>query len=406
MPPQPVIILGSGIAGLTLGRCLSQKGIPSIIYERATSSPRHNYGITLHEWAYNPLLQALKVDEHTFRRRIAVDSLYHAGTGKIHAEGSTLSRDDSSRSFRANRSNLEQLLREGQNIKWEHTLTQAQASSDGGGSTSLTFQNNLKTNSSFIVDTLGVHSQLRKLLLPNHHPKALPYVVFSGKRNITHDQFLKIYAPHFKDANTLTLTLKSIANDTNQSLLLLQIWINDHLPNSDIEITYVYSRAARLPADPLHNPTRPLSAAPSIPPSFFPEIDSLSTHPDLQEPFLTTFSPSNIHLDRDRLLHWLMRTLLIPAPSLNNLFADSGVAIIGDSAHAMPVLGGEGANHAMRDGVDLAGWIASGTAAAGKIGTRRESVAMEGFYEKCEGRWREGVRESGERIESLHSSAA
>lgn len=105
MAQQPIIILGSGIAGLTLSRCLRAKGIASTIYERATSSPRHNYGITLHESAYNPLLKVLDLEEHNFRRRTAVDSFHQSGTGQVYPDESTVRFDqDSTKSFRANRS--------------------------------------------------------------------------------------------------------------------------------------------------------------------------------------------------------------------------------------------------------------------------------------------------------------
>lgn len=83
MAQHPIVILGSGIVGLTLSRCLRATGIASIIYERTPSSPRHNYGITLHEWVYQPLLQVLDLDEHGLPHRTAVDNLYHSGTGQF-----------------------------------------------------------------------------------------------------------------------------------------------------------------------------------------------------------------------------------------------------------------------------------------------------------------------------------
>ena len=45
MAQQPIVIVGAGIAGLTLGRCLKQKGISTVLLERYTQSPRHTYGI-------------------------------------------------------------------------------------------------------------------------------------------------------------------------------------------------------------------------------------------------------------------------------------------------------------------------------------------------------------------------
>ena len=158
MPQGPVVILGSGLGGLTLGRCLGQKGISSVIYERAKPTPRHRYGITLPPWAYKPLLDILNIDELTFRRRIAVDNLNQNGLGRISA-GDV----GSSTAFRANRNKLESMLREGQSIQLEHSLSSA-AISDDSDSLELRFQNGLKLHPA--LDALGVHSQLRKSLLP------------------------------------------------------------------------------------------------------------------------------------------------------------------------------------------------------------------------------------------------
>lgn len=80
-PQVSIVILGSGLAGLTLGHCLPQKGIPSIVYERVSSSPRHTYGIALRPRAYEPLLRVLNIDELTFRKNVAVHTLNQNGIG-------------------------------------------------------------------------------------------------------------------------------------------------------------------------------------------------------------------------------------------------------------------------------------------------------------------------------------
>lgn len=389
MPKQPIVILGSGIGGLTLGRCLRQKGIPSIIYDKATSSPRHSYGITLHPWAYKPLLQVLGIDENSFRRRIAVDSLYHAGTGKAYPEGSTLSGDLTPGIFRANRSKLEGLLREGQDIHREHALIDAKASLEGAW-TKLTFQNDLEINSSFIVDALGVHSPLRKSLLPQYSLEVLPFVVFCGKRVVKPDTFRSTYAPHLKDANMLQLKPEKHED------VLLQIWVNDHLPGGDVSINYVYSRPARSEApDLLHNPERPMAGATDIPAAFYDELESVFADSELEEPFPSMFDPQMIR--RERLLHWLMRCVLVSADDLGKL-AESGVVMIGDSAHATPILGGKGANHAMQDAIELAEVIS----ASYSDESRLDKAAVENFYKMCVGRWREEVQDSQKSIAQMH----
>jgi 2-polyprenyl-6-methoxyphenol hydroxylase-like FAD-dependent oxidoreductase len=401
MSQQPIIILGSGIGGLTLGRCLRQKGIPSLIYEKATSSPRHGFGITLHDWAYKPLLQVLNIDEHSFRRRTAVDSLYRGGTGKLYPNGTNSTSDHEPRgSFRANRSKLESLLREGQDINWEHVLGDAKPTQDSDRfGTNLIFQDDQQLHSSFTIDTLGVHSQLRKSLLPTSNPTILPYVVFSGKCNITPSEFSTLYAPSLKDGNILKLKRPMQGQD-----VLLQIWINDHLPSGDISISYVYSRAARSTdpehPDPLHNPERPPSGAADIPDAFYDELQELfGAGSDIKEPFISAFDPATIR--RERLLHWLMRTILVEEGDLNKLYAENGVVMIGDSCHATPILGGNGANYVIQDAVELAEVIA-GSAGGGGGGAQPGQEAIRAFYSNCAERWREGVEKSERGIAKMH----
>ena len=61
---------------------------------------------------------------------------------------------------------------------------------------------------------------------------------------------------------------------------------------------------------------------------------------------------------KDRLLHWLMRNTL-GTPDDSPKLTNHGVLLMGDSVHAMPISGGEGANNAMKDGVDPAEHLAA-----------------------------------------------
>lgn len=386
---NPIVILGSGIGGLTLGRCLRQKGIPYTLYERSSHAQRHAYGITLHSWAYKPLLKVLGIDEQMFRRRVAVDSLYHGGIGKVHPGHTPPSEPSDITSFRAHRSKLERLLGEGQEVKREHMLSDAEVNTKANG-VKLSFQNE-RITSSYVVDALGVHSQLRKSLLPDCSLKVLPFVVFSGKRYISGDLFRDLYEPHLRDGNILEL------KPARDGGALLQIWVDDHESDGRVSISYTYSRPEIANGhDPLHNPDRPIPGATDIPDEFYEELEQMIEDRKPPEPFLTTFDSEKIQ--GERLLHWLMRTVLVPQNDLNKLI-DSGVVLLGDSAHAMQILGGQGANYAMQDSLRLADIIAEHANSK----QTPDKAAVRQFYEQSWPQWKEGVAASEKAIVEMHA---
>ncbi len=329
MSQPSVVILGAGLGGLTLGRCLRQKGISSIIYEKASSRPRHTYGITLQPWAYKPLLDILDIDEVTLRRHVAVDNLNRNGIGRVSA-----GEVEHSTAFRANRNKLESMLREGQTIQLEHSLVEA-ALSDDSGSVELQFEHGLKLCPALVVDTLGVHSRLRKSLLPDVTPDILPFAVYSGKRYVKADLFASTYAGSFGEG---TVHVQTPAKHLDPRL---EITINEHQPNGNVSISYTWSRAARNDlnaTDPLHRPDRPNAGATDIPEEFYDELNNYFAAHDVGQPFIECFDISQIRTER--LLHWLMRTVQVPKQDLVRLL-HHGIVMIGDAAHAVPILGGD-----------------------------------------------------------------
>jgi 2-polyprenyl-6-methoxyphenol hydroxylase-like FAD-dependent oxidoreductase len=381
MSQSSVVILGSGLGGLTLGRCLRQKGISSVIYERASSVPRHTYGITLQPWAYKPLLGLLNIDELTFRRHVAVDSLNLNGVGRVSAGDA-----GSSTAFRANRNKLESMLREGQTVQLEHSLSSA-AISDDDGSVELRFQNGLKLRPTQVVDVLGVHSQLRKSLLPDVTLDVQPFVVYSSKRYVKADLFTSTYARAFGDGNVL------VRNPSHHRDPRLEITINDHLPNGNVSINYVYSRAARNDSnatDPLHHPERPIAGATDIPEEFYDELNDFITAHDVGQPFIECLDLDQIRTER--LLHWLMRTIMVPKQELLRLL-QHGIVMIGDTAHAVPILGGHGANMAILDAINLADVLAE---------QKGETTGLKDFYEDRWPGWHEAVEQSKKELVEMH----
>ena len=72
---KPIHIIGAGVAGLTLARCLKNKGIAAIVFEKNPSAAHHNHGISLQPRAWKALLKMLQIDEGTFVKRVAVDGM-------------------------------------------------------------------------------------------------------------------------------------------------------------------------------------------------------------------------------------------------------------------------------------------------------------------------------------------
>ena len=369
----PITIAGAGLAGLTLGRCLAQKGIPSILLERVSSSPRYNYGITLHPWAYQPLLNILQMDESSFRERLSIDAA-KGGMGSISGDALVTGVDTIPGTFRCHRGRLEQLLREDQDIKWEHTIQDIEASAQR---VIVRIQDKQAIESNVLIGADGVHSQVRKSLAPDIQLKVLPFVVFNGKRKVSLDSFKNILAPQMQGLSII---------QCRQEDVVFQIAVNEYTATY-VDVEYTYSRPARQ-EDPLHKPDRPIPGATDIPEEFYAELQRVK---DLGQAYKEMFDATKVR--RDRVLHWLMRSTLGTEQDIKDLTA-RGILLVGDAIHAMPILGGEGGNNAMKDGVDLAEHLAT----HGLQGIKTFSGAR---YDS----WRRGVEESEQRLAEMHSLA-
>jgi 2-polyprenyl-6-methoxyphenol hydroxylase-like FAD-dependent oxidoreductase len=376
MAKQTISIVGAGLSGLTLSRCLLHRGIPTILYDRTSSPAPHSYGITLYASSYTPLLNILSISESAFKRRVAVDTAIE-GSGKISLDAAG-PRSDAGSCFRANRGKLEDLLREGLDVRWDHKLGHVESHSDGASTLRFENKQSITTSSTCVIDASGPHSQLKKLLLSQHELEILPFVVFNGKRRIPRSEFDTI-APHMHDSNVLNFT----HGDTR-----LNFSINEYTPEY-VSISWTYSRPSHsysTSSDPLHKPDRELSDATKIPDELFNELSAFSKA--LAHPFAPLFAPEVVR--KDRILHWLMRTSNVAKKDAKDL-AKKGVVCIGDAAHATPIVGGNGANEGIEDAVSLAEWIAN-----------EGGANMEGWVEQRCSMWAQGVQAAEERIGEMH----
>jgi 2-polyprenyl-6-methoxyphenol hydroxylase-like FAD-dependent oxidoreductase len=385
---QPITIIGAGFSGLSLARTLHNHRIPFELYEKTAKGSRHNYGITLHASTYRPLLKILNLTEAKFKQSVAVDAGV-GGTGVIDPKALVSSRERgiSQGSFRANRGKLESLLREGlesergTGVKWGTTIEkmhQESSTVSGMGIRSHDGKDLESVESSCIVVANGVHSSIRK------PPKLdiLPFVAFNGKRSVKRSLFDGVYATAMQSSTVVELKRGDV---------LLNVSVNEAMKN-EVSVSWVYSRPARGSSDPLHKPNRPNSAAQDIPDKFFAEVRALA---DLPHPFREVFDAEK--LKEERVLHWLQRTSMLGLQELKEA-GGHGAFMIGDSVHAQPILGGEGANTAIRDGMELGEWIAN----SGDKASFDGKMILEWYEERYEA-WEAGVRKSEETIAEMHS---
>ncbi|KAF2877711.1 hypothetical protein BDV95DRAFT_559897 [Massariosphaeria phaeospora] len=371
MAPRPISIVGAGIGGLTLGRSLLKQGIPTVLYERAPSTPRHGYSITLHASAYRSLLDVLDMDERTFRGQVAVDRA-SGGVGDINHGSIVDPRHISTTSFRAHRGRFERLLREGLDIRWEHAVEAVRETSSG---LVLWLQDGRRFDSGCVIAADGPHSPIWKSLSSATSLRVLPFVAFSGKRLVPRAVFDSIYASSLESSNLVEL---------NRAGVVFQVQVSEH-QEEHASISWVYSRSAKGPTDVLHKPDRPMSGATDMPKEFFHEIAALR---DLPQPFKEMFEIEK--LKTDRILHWLMRVGLVSMQELQRL-AKKEVFFMGDAVHVEPIIGGQGANVAVTDGLELAECIA-------KSGTKGLSEWYKAQYPD----WEMGVSRSERVIREKH----
>jgi 2-polyprenyl-6-methoxyphenol hydroxylase-like FAD-dependent oxidoreductase len=229
-----------------------------------------------------------------------------------------------------------------------------------------------------IIGADGPHSKVRSGLLPQIELAVLPYVAFNGKRRVPLATFDEHYAPAFGDSSVLERKF-------GDTVLWLSIFDKT---NENVSISWVYSRPAHGDNDALHKPSRSTGEAKETPEEFFDEVESLP-HPP--EPFGDIFDTSKLR--KDRILHWLMRTVEISSEDLVGL-ANQNVVLLGDAAHAEQIIGGQGANNAIVDAIEL-GEVLAKSGGQGALAT---------WVEEHVSIWQKGVNESTSRIAQIHGA--
>ena len=366
VPSSPISIIGAGLAGLMSARCLSLTGLSFTICDKRQQRQDTSRSITLRPWAYEPLAKVLGIDYQQL------------------AERDQKPDSNMSDSMYCPQGQIEDLLSKDLHVAYCQELLDIEGLRSQVHGLVLTEMPSSKRSlikSQLTIGADGVHSGVRKFVLPEVKPKILPYVVYYGSRRMTVTHYKHDIAPHMRYPAIFQFRKEA------QTLLRIIPCLSSSLLNDDgyVHVKYTYSRPAH-DDDPLFTPNRKEWEAECIPDEFYSEIESLK---NLGPVFGDIFHPQKVR--EDRVLNWLMRSLLVPLEKLQEL-ADQGILLIGDAAHAMPILGSEGASWAINDAFDLTYHLARDT-----------FRQLWSYYEHIYPEWEQAVSDSERRLFEMHN---
>ncbi|KAJ5909063.1 hypothetical protein N7495_001745 [Penicillium taxi] len=368
--PCPVLIIGAGLSGLAAGRLLTNNGIANIVFEASSPQRDQGFAISLHDWSYSLLLEALGgLSLQGMTKAVAPDR-FNGGSGWVdlamrdNTTGEVLiAPEPSARSkvVRANRNALRTWIAdcgdEELDVRYHHKL---KAISGSVGNIRAIFENGAEYQGSLVISADGVHS-----------------TVYHGEFEVSRDEFDSFIKPFIGDANILA----GVGDGFNTPITIC------HMSKSQVHLDWSYSRPARSDDDPLFCPTsKVMDQTRELPQALFDELASMK----LAEPWVRYINPETIK--QHSVFHWVSRCVNMTTKDML-CGAQQGIVFIGDAWHAMPIFAGEGGNHALLDSVELV--------AAIKSSSDLDSAIL-AYYDGAGRRCQDAVRRSKSRFYVLH----
>ncbi|KAB8346349.1 hypothetical protein FH972_023393 [Carpinus fangiana] len=362
-----VVIVGAGVGGSALAALLRSRGLAATLLDKNSKPPAHSYSITLERSVITPLLAELQTDESSFVRKVTQPLLFPRAS----------SQQSTPASLPVSRASFESYLREDLDVQWNSAVQSIDLSASP---ISIKLEDGRCISADILIAADGVHSVVRKSLLPDELLEVMPYAVINGRANLSfregQDIAMRETECHHEPSVNSTLI--------GSTRLAYSIYKYDQ---DRATVDFTFSRPARVD-DELYKPNRPNSGARDIPDELFAEAGRLQP---LSGAFADIFDPSAMR--QARLLHWLMRKSLLQRSDLDRL-ATRGTFFIGDAAHAMPILGGNGANQAIKDALQLSSLLHDDSApVAGK------------YYDARYLDWSAAVSACDQALAAMHSSS-
>ncbi|KAJ5563787.1 hypothetical protein N7513_000029 [Penicillium frequentans] len=184
---DPVLIVGAGIVGLTLGQALKQKNIPFEIYERDETPDARGQGwaITLH-WALEHMFKMLPAETLARIQDVQVDQdVAQNDNGNflfINLEtGEPKFRIPPSRRWRVNREKMRKALLQGieEHVHWGRRVVGLHVPQEKV-KVQLVFEDDTTVTGRMIVGVEGSRSMVRQILRPDAFDNTLLPIRFTG----------------------------------------------------------------------------------------------------------------------------------------------------------------------------------------------------------------------------------
>lgn len=330
MAKPNIVILGCGFAGPTLALILKQRGISSTIYEVRPESYTQGGNIALapnalrvldHVGLYEQIrTQGFNYSELNFDNSEGVclgtflngsKSLYNYEAVRIHR---TIVRD----------ALRDKLKFEGIPIKWEKKYKSLVEKED---KVLVTFEDGEEVLTDFVIGTDGIHSAVRELIAPNTHPSFSGLMGVMGhvdRSELTQEALAGVQLPNFLFGASGSFAIMPSSFDGSEIGYFATIEAEDRDRHGWSKLESDKEELYKMLADRF--------------------IENKQTHwnPLVQE--LVKKTP------KDELSSWPFFSV----PHLDRWFSSNGrIIVIGDSAHAIPPTGGQGAAMAFEDAETL-----------------------------------------------------
>ncbi|KAI0916953.1 hypothetical protein AcW2_007211 [Taiwanofungus camphoratus] len=333
----PILIVGAGVAGLTLAQSLRQRSVPFLIFERDASptSRDQGWGLTLHR-VLADFLASLPEDIRTDVLSCQVDPAMWENDVDlfVYLNAATMQPDSSfegplvgiAKRIRVQREKLRRILMKDLNILWSKRLESFTIVDSG---VVAKFGDGTSYEGSILVGADGSHSRVRRSIASEPDLNPLRVSLLGTTVELDHEQATPL----------LAISPLSILGKDPKTGTFVFIALFDKSPASDpADIRYTYQLSISYPdrdvsTDPSDDSAQELLA----------KLQSLAQvlHPTLRQPF-------NL-LSADAKVVPINITDWVPT----SWDGQGKVTLIGDAAHSMTMFRGDGANQSIADALEL-----------------------------------------------------